>query len=219
MEESLNSTGILFDNPAKSLSSSFVVKVLSNAPFFHRVSWDDLEGKTVRGLLVHYGIISSGQEAGRLIRNGGVLLSGETVSNAFECVKESDIIDNRLVVIKAGKKAHLVLYFEDAPTQPILEGSYAHKQLVYKQKLALKKESDRQATEAETDNRTTVLAGAMGESGAAKHAEAGKEPGAMEGPDTVTDSQAKESNEVDELESVKESDAAKVSDGVKKSEV
>jgi tyrosyl-tRNA synthetase len=70
---------------------------------------ESLLGKKLVDLLAEVGLQSSKGEAKRLIRNGGVYLNNEKITDENYVITPNALIDNRLILLSAGKKNKVLI--------------------------------------------------------------------------------------------------------------
>jgi len=68
----------------------------------------DSEGIAAADLLVYLGASKSKSEARRLVENGGCQLNGEKIDSATRLVTTNDLLHNRLLVVRTGKKNYFL---------------------------------------------------------------------------------------------------------------
>jgi tyrosyl-tRNA synthetase len=69
-------------------------------------------GQKLIDIIVEIGLQASKGEARRLIRNGGVYLNNEKISDENRIISSIDLIDQRLLLIAAGKKNKILIRIE-----------------------------------------------------------------------------------------------------------
>lgn len=74
-----------------------------------QLSLDQVQHKKLIDLLVETGLQSSKGEARRLIRNGGVYINNEKIEDENHTIDHNSLIDNRLMLLAAGKKNKMVV--------------------------------------------------------------------------------------------------------------
>ncbi len=75
---------------------------------------DQVKQKKLVDLLVEIGLQSSKSEARRLIRNGGVYLNNEKIEDENYIVDDYSLIDNRLMLLAAGKKNKMLVRIHES---------------------------------------------------------------------------------------------------------
>lgn len=73
---------------------------------------DELIGAPLIDMLVQGGIQKSKGEARRLIKNGGAYINNEKIGDVDITIADGDLIDNRMVLLAAGKKRKLLIRVE-----------------------------------------------------------------------------------------------------------
>jgi len=78
----------------------------------HYLPQEALINQTVVRLATSYGLTPSATEAKQLTLNGGLYLNDKPVPRSGR-VDKSDLLDNRFVILRAGKTKHVVLALQD----------------------------------------------------------------------------------------------------------
>ena len=100
---------VLFGGTLEGLGAADIAEIFADVPST-AVARSSLEaGLEVAVLMADAGMTASRSEARRLIRGGGVYLNGKRVTDMGSVVGKSDPIDDRFVLIRIGKKRHLVV--------------------------------------------------------------------------------------------------------------
>ncbi len=97
----------LFGGDLSAMSSAELLSVFADVP--SKTLQANPEGWRVTTLLVESGLAASNSEAARLIRGGGVLVSGRRVTDEKAILRGSDAIDGQLFVVQKGKKDKALL--------------------------------------------------------------------------------------------------------------
>jgi tyrosyl-tRNA synthetase len=90
------------------LDASMLENVASDMPSYELNVTQIIDTKLV-DLIIKIGLQNSKGEARRLIRNGGVYLNNEKISDENRTIKESDLIDQRLLLLAVGKKNKILI--------------------------------------------------------------------------------------------------------------
>ncbi|MYB05210.1 MAG: tyrosine--tRNA ligase [Gemmatimonadetes bacterium] len=100
---------VLFGGSLDGLGAADIADIFADVPST-AVARSSLEaGVELAILMADAGMTASRSEARRLIRGGGVYLNGERVTDMGSVVGESDPIEDRFVLVRIGKKRHLVV--------------------------------------------------------------------------------------------------------------
>jgi tyrosyl-tRNA synthetase len=116
-------TRVLFGTDVSELSAEEVLGALANDQRLHAISADEMYGTTVLRLCVNHGVTKSAGTslqgsrlfthssslgaAKSLVAMRGLYLNDQTV-DAHRRVQPEDLIDGRLVIVRAGKDKHAV---------------------------------------------------------------------------------------------------------------
>lgn len=99
---------VLFGGELTGLTADELLAIFANVPSVE-LPRTGVSGLPVVDLAVMAGLCKSKGEARRLIANGGLYLNGRRVEKAEETVGPADIIEDRVIVLRSGKKTfHLV---------------------------------------------------------------------------------------------------------------
>ena len=105
-------TKCLFDSNYDGLTATAIIEALSEDPCLVRIPKDVLLGTPVGKLAASHGLVSSNSAARALVQAKGLYISNQPVENHLSTVGPGDVIDERVVVLRAGKDKHLVLVAE-----------------------------------------------------------------------------------------------------------
>ena len=111
-------TSIFFGGDPGDLTAEDILDIVHDAPSSDLPS-SFLEGAGIEilDLLKRVGFANSKGEARRLIKGGGVYLLNHRIDNPSHCVTWRDTIDNRVILLRKGKREyHLVLVEREALT-------------------------------------------------------------------------------------------------------
>lgn len=103
-------TQVLFGGSLAGLSGNDIEEIFADVPstLLSKTSFE-MSGKPILDLLVDCGMVKSKGEARRSIQEGGINLNNVRVSELELSVKTSDLIENRYLVLRKGRKNyHLV---------------------------------------------------------------------------------------------------------------
>ncbi len=100
---------VLFGGSPKGLGAADIAEIFADVPstVVARSAMED--GVELAILMADAGMTPSRSEARRLIRGGGVYLNGERVADMGAVVGKSDPVEDRFVLVRIGKKRHLVV--------------------------------------------------------------------------------------------------------------
>ena len=101
---------ILFGGSPKGLSAADVEDVFADVPSA-RLARERLQepGADLAVVMAETGIAPSKSEARRLLRAGGVYVNGDRASETGAALRTADLLDDRFVVVRTGKKRYFVL--------------------------------------------------------------------------------------------------------------
>jgi len=94
-------------NPANTRAQD-VIPVLEKDKQLHYVNLIQMFNHPVGKLALEYGLVASDSEAKRVGRSGGLYLNGASVGHR-RAIEPSDLIDNKMIIIRVGKTKHVVL--------------------------------------------------------------------------------------------------------------
>ncbi|MGL4662271.1 MAG: tyrosine--tRNA ligase [Culicoidibacterales bacterium] len=106
-EKAIAMSEVLFTGAFKSLDADSIVELLSDVP-----SCKTAEDMSLVDALVLVGAAKSNREARDFIKGNAVAINGEKVSDLEAVIQKNDAIDQRVTVIKRGKKLHFLLIHE-----------------------------------------------------------------------------------------------------------
>ncbi len=100
---------VLFGGSLEGLGAADIEEIFADVPstVVARSALED--GVELAVVMADAGMTASRSEARRLIRGGGVYLNGERVADMGVAVGQSDPIEDRFVLVRIGKKRHLVV--------------------------------------------------------------------------------------------------------------
>ena len=100
---------VLFGGSLEGLGAADIEEIFTDVPstVVARSALED--GVELAVVMADAGMTASRSEARRLIRGGGVYLNGERVADMGVAVGQSDPIEDRYVLVRVGKKRHLVV--------------------------------------------------------------------------------------------------------------
>ncbi len=100
---------VLFGGTLEGLGAADIEEIFADVPST-KVARSALgDGVELAVVMADAGMTNSRGEARRLIRGGGVYLNGERVADMGVAVGQSDPIEDRFVLVRIGKKRHLVV--------------------------------------------------------------------------------------------------------------
>ena len=116
-------TRVLFGTEISVLNAEEVLEALAGDPRLYTISADEMYGMTVMRLTINHGVTKNAstslQDSGLFVRLSsigaakslvamrGLYLNNETV-DAHRRIQPGDLIDGRLVIVRAGKDKHAV---------------------------------------------------------------------------------------------------------------
>ncbi len=109
LEGAERASRVLFGGSLEGLGADDIAEIFADVPS-KVVARGDLEaGIELAVLMADAGAAPSRSEARRLMRGGGVRVNGEGVKGMRARVQTRDLIDGRYIVVRIGKKRHLVV--------------------------------------------------------------------------------------------------------------
>ncbi|KAI9511191.1 hypothetical protein F5148DRAFT_1274413 [Russula earlei] len=100
-------TRVLFGTDVSVLNAEDVLGALAGDRRLFTISADEMFGTTVMRLTVSHGVTRSASAAKSLVAMRGLYLNGRTVDGERR-VQPGDLIDGRLIIVRAGKDKHAV---------------------------------------------------------------------------------------------------------------
>ena len=109
LERAERASRVLFGGSLEGIGAGDIAEIFADVPstVVARSALED--GAELVALMASSGMTASRSEARRLIRGGGVYLNGERVTDMGVTVGQSDPIEDRFVLVRIGKKRHLVV--------------------------------------------------------------------------------------------------------------
>ena len=109
LDRAVRASKVLFGGSLEGLGADDIEEIFADVPstVVARSALED--GVELAVVMADAGMTASRSEARRLIRGGGVYLNGERVADMGVAVGQSDPIEDRFVVVRIGKKRHLVV--------------------------------------------------------------------------------------------------------------
>ncbi|PAV19006.1 tyrosine-trna ligase [Pyrrhoderma noxium] len=101
-------TRVLFETSFSDLSAKDIVDALEGDPRLVRCSREDIIEQPIWKLAANFGLVKSNSEARRLADSKGLYLNN-TVIDSKQQLQTSDLVDNGVIVLRAGKEKHLIL--------------------------------------------------------------------------------------------------------------
>ena len=98
-EKALNISECLFSDKIWTLSSSEIIASIKDVPRFTVA-----ENTSLVDMLVNEKIVSSKREAREMISNGAISINNSKCTDLDKIIKKSDAIDEKVLLIKKGKK-------------------------------------------------------------------------------------------------------------------
>ncbi|MGQ0678518.1 MAG: tyrosine--tRNA ligase [Actinomycetota bacterium] len=103
----------MFEELISELDEATLLEVLSEVPSSNSPRSALHQGKPLLDLLVEVGIASSRGAGRRLILDGGVYLNNQRAEGADRALAASDLLLDRYLVVRKGKKSHHLVIFGD----------------------------------------------------------------------------------------------------------
>lgn len=107
LRQALKATDVLFGGSMEGLSADELENIFKNVKS-GELAKDEILGKPVFEVAAAAGMTASKGEARRLAQQGGLVLNGEKAP-LERVVSESDLIDGRIAIFRAGKKNYFLL--------------------------------------------------------------------------------------------------------------
>jgi tyrosyl-tRNA synthetase len=99
---------VLFGGAIEGLPVADLLEIFSNVPS-SELPRADVIGKSVVEVAATAGLCASKGEARRLMQQGGLYLNNQRIADATRVVADIDLIEGRIAVLRAGKKAFYLL--------------------------------------------------------------------------------------------------------------
>ena len=99
---------VLFGGSPVGLPANQLLEIFADVPSAE-MNKSNTIGKKYLELLVETGASKSKGEARRLIQNGGAYLNNERVEDLEHLIKDKDIIDEQVMILRTGKKSYHLL--------------------------------------------------------------------------------------------------------------
>lgn len=103
-DEAVKMSQVLFSGKIAELTADQLLVCLNGVP-----SLDLTEEKPLVDVLVEIKAASSKREAREFVKNGSVLINGEKQTNIEHVLSKNDAIDNKVIVIRRGKKNYYMI--------------------------------------------------------------------------------------------------------------
>ena len=103
-DEAVKMSQVLFSGKIAELTADQLLVCLNGVP-----SLDLTEEKPLVDVLVEIKAASSKREAREFVKNGSVLINGEKQTNIEHVLSKNDAIDNKVIVIRRGKKNYYMV--------------------------------------------------------------------------------------------------------------
>jgi tyrosyl-tRNA synthetase len=108
LDTARRASAVLFGESMAGLEADDLLEIFADVPSTELPA-GDVEGAPVTDLAAASGLCGSKGEARRLIAGGGLYLNNVKVADVAAVVESSDIVDDRVLVLRSGKKTfHLV---------------------------------------------------------------------------------------------------------------
>lgn len=101
-------TQVLFSTDLANVSAGDIVLALQDDPRLKFTTSEDILNKPISKLAGSFKLVPSNSEANRLAASGGLYLNNRTVEPK-QTLQQEDLIDGRVLVLRAGKDKHLIL--------------------------------------------------------------------------------------------------------------
>ncbi len=98
---------------AETALDAAVLESISHDMPSHQLTLHEVVGQKVVDIISKVGLQSSKGEARRLIRNGGVYLNNEKITDENGSIEDKDLIDGRLLLLATGKKNKVLIRILD----------------------------------------------------------------------------------------------------------
>jgi len=99
----LRASSVLFGEAMEGLSADDLLDIFVNVPSAE-LSRDRVVGQLATDVAAAAGLCKSKGEARRLVQSGGLYINNERVAGIDATVDPSDIVDNRVLVLRSGKR-------------------------------------------------------------------------------------------------------------------
>ncbi|KDQ21806.1 hypothetical protein BOTBODRAFT_99200 [Botryobasidium botryosum FD-172 SS1] len=105
-------TRALFDTDPSNVRASDVIKALQNDPRLVLVPAAEVLDEPLTKLSSNFKQTRSRSEARKLLLAGGLYLNNSRIQDVNKVLQQSDLIDGRLAILRAGKDNHLIIALE-----------------------------------------------------------------------------------------------------------
>jgi tyrosyl-tRNA synthetase len=108
LKTALSASAVLFGEAMDDLKAEDLLSIFVNVPSVE-LPKDKVANVAVLDVAVAAGLCKSKGEARRLVESGGLYVNNKRVDGIGAVVKPGDIVDNRVVVLRSGKKTYHLL--------------------------------------------------------------------------------------------------------------
>jgi len=116
----VKATEVLFGGSLEGLGADDLGKIFADVPS-GSLGRDDVIGKPAFEVIAAAKMVNSKGEARRLVEQGGLSINNVKASGLEREIAVDDLIENRLIVLRSGKKKYFLLKVEGNPTLNKLE--------------------------------------------------------------------------------------------------
>ncbi|PCH43644.1 hypothetical protein WOLCODRAFT_138495 [Wolfiporia cocos MD-104 SS10] len=113
LQRALTATAVLYDNDLTSTPAEALIASLRGLPLFHSIPSSDLFALTVPQLAARFKLASSNGAARQLVAAQGLYVNNQPVSAPQQRLTTADLLDGRLVILRAGKQKQAVIAVSD----------------------------------------------------------------------------------------------------------
>ena len=109
LDRAVRASAVLFGGSLEGLGAADIEEIFADVPSTALARSALERGVELAVAMADAGMTASRSEARRLIRGGGVYLNGARVREIGALVRAEDVIEGRFVVVRVGRKRHLVV--------------------------------------------------------------------------------------------------------------
>lgn len=109
LQKAYTTTKIIFGSSYWTLTASEITSAFAGDPRLVFCEESEIFSNPVTHLAAGYELISSKSEAQRLVKSKGLYLNNKPVAFADYTLRRSDLIDGKVVILRAGKTKHLII--------------------------------------------------------------------------------------------------------------
>ncbi len=112
LQSAIRASEAMFGGDLRQLDISVIEDVFSDVPHSETSISHIAENQPLLDILVNTGILESKGEGKRLIKNGGLYLNNERVTDEYLKLNENNLLGGSLIVVRIGKKDYRLIRFK-----------------------------------------------------------------------------------------------------------